>query len=741
MEWTIEDLLKDKGATLEAKEPAKKKPAKKKAPATPVKKPTKKVEHKVGMVIVSAEGSGDYLTLAEAIEQAPPGHLIRVLPGIYREHLILERAVQIVGDDKMEVIVETEGNPGILIRHSDVLLKNLTIVALENPGFAIEISQGDARLETCEITSGLGSGLWIHGEQTDPTILDCRLQECVAEGILVSEDAQGTIESCEIAAGEIGLAVRDGGDPLVQYCRIQDSRVGVSCQAGLGSFEQCRVSKNDTGFHLRGVTHSVVSECKVYGNRDGFRIESNWQGEIEDCQIEQNRRFGIWIEQSRPDLRRNRIRANMTGILLHQCEGSVQEGRVTEQRGHGIIITGKGRPQIAAIEIADNGLAGIVTSLGANPRVGGGTKIHANDSGILSLRLGSGQFEECEIYENKGPGVWVLAGGRPSISERTLIRDNASQGVLVEKGGGGHFSGPVTGNGTYGFEIEPGANPTLFYDFLPKHVHDNGLGNRYDRLQVSHPRFVSPRPAPAGQELDLDAAEIATEEEIQSPRFYATWEWTFPISFRESQAGALQALGFFLQKVLEPFVTGALHVLPGSIKTELRLGLVEGALQVSDLELEGVAQRILEENAMPRVFQDCLDAMQPYLEEGTERPYAEFIRQLGDEEARFKATVVNRILHHLQKQWQHHPPDPSAISVRETPMMEEVPELEKIPEASSRSAAMPQKENQEPAELSLIPVRLLAGEGEDLAERRKRAEKFLKKEKEKDKDKGKTREE
>ncbi len=399
----------------------------------------------------------------------------------------------------------------------------------------------------------------------------------------------------------------------------------------------------------------------------------------------------------------------------------------------------RARPQIAAVEIAGNGLAGIVTSHGANPRVGGGTKIHNNDSGILSLRLGSGQFEECEIYENKGPGVWVLAGGRPSISEHTLIRDNASQGVLVETGGGGHFSGLVTGNGTYGFEIEPGANPTLFYDFLPKHVHDNGLGNRYDRLQVSRPRFVSPRPAPAGQEFALEAEEIATEEETGPPRHYAAWAWTFPISFRESQAGALQALGFFLQKMLEPFATGALHVLPGSIKTELRLGLTEGTLQVSDLELEGVAQRVLEENAMPRVFQDCLDAMQPYLEQGTERPYAEFIRQLGDEEARFKATVVNRILHHLQKQWQHSPPDPSVVSLQEAPEMEEPTEPKKIPEASTRPVPVPVIESPESAEPSPIPVRLLAAEGEDLAERRKRAEKFGKKEKEKDK--GKTRQE
>src|SRR5450756_1752888 len=107
MEWTIEDLLKDKGATLEAKESAEKKPVKKKVPIAPVKKPIKKVEHKVGMVIVSSEGSGDFLTIAEAVEKAPPGHVIRVLPGIYREHLIVERAVQIVGDDTVEVIVET----------------------------------------------------------------------------------------------------------------------------------------------------------------------------------------------------------------------------------------------------------------------------------------------------------------------------------------------------------------------------------------------------------------------------------------------------------------------------------------------------------------------------------------------------------------------------------------------------------------------------------------------------------
>src|SRR5262249_13947629 len=65
-------------------------------------------------IVVCAAGQGHYRTLREALQKAQPGAVIRVRPGLYRESLVLDREVQLLGDGpSADVIVEGDGAPAL----------------------------------------------------------------------------------------------------------------------------------------------------------------------------------------------------------------------------------------------------------------------------------------------------------------------------------------------------------------------------------------------------------------------------------------------------------------------------------------------------------------------------------------------------------------------------------------------------------------------------------------------------
>src|SRR5262249_43761012 len=58
-------------------------------------------------LIVCATGNGHHRTITEALRSAQPGAVVRVRPGLYRESLVLDREVRVVGDGPAsEVVVE-----------------------------------------------------------------------------------------------------------------------------------------------------------------------------------------------------------------------------------------------------------------------------------------------------------------------------------------------------------------------------------------------------------------------------------------------------------------------------------------------------------------------------------------------------------------------------------------------------------------------------------------------------------
>jgi len=70
----------------------------------------------------------DYPTIQEAINAATPGSVIFVGSGIYYEHLVVNKTLELVGEDSANTIIEGNGNGTIITVIADnIVIKNFTI--------------------------------------------------------------------------------------------------------------------------------------------------------------------------------------------------------------------------------------------------------------------------------------------------------------------------------------------------------------------------------------------------------------------------------------------------------------------------------------------------------------------------------------------------------------------------------------------------------------------------------------
>jgi parallel beta-helix repeat protein len=164
---------------------------------------------------VAADGSGDYLRIADAVAAARPDATIRVQPGVYHEHLILDKPVRIIGQGRREAVIRATQSCAVFSTATGAELRNLSILLDANAEFAaVLIGGGNLRVEDCQISSrglscievaagsptvknnlihnGARSGIFVHG--TGAGLYEGNtIRDCAGWGVVVSDAARPTV--------------------------------------------------------------------------------------------------------------------------------------------------------------------------------------------------------------------------------------------------------------------------------------------------------------------------------------------------------------------------------------------------------------------------------------------------------------------------------------------------------------------------------------------------------------------
>jgi len=135
-------------------------------------------------MVIDQSGSGDFVTIGEAIRTSVvPGTLITVKPGIYREALVIDRDVEIVGEgDRARIVVEATDAHAVTVTAHRAVVRNLTVwaVGAEVNSGAVWVAQGRTVIEGCDQTSAIGQVVSITGKDSAPVIRNCEIRLCDA---------------------------------------------------------------------------------------------------------------------------------------------------------------------------------------------------------------------------------------------------------------------------------------------------------------------------------------------------------------------------------------------------------------------------------------------------------------------------------------------------------------------------------------------------------------------------------
>jgi len=267
-------------------------------------------------LIVAKLGEADYRQIQDAIKQAEPQTRIIVRPGFYRESLIIDKELELVGQGQPEdIIIESRYKPCLQIQTEQAVIRGLTLrhqdrfnlqqangmgrlmgEPLLKP-YAIDIAQGHCSLEDCTILSNGIACIYIHGAIANPKIRYCQIQGGARYGIWVNHKGQGFVEHCTLFGHQTGVYILKGSHPTLQQCKIQRMQqdgvfIGSDCQVTLAA---CDISSNGgIGVTIKKDGNAKICQCQINRNQgQGIYIESNGAGPIEACDLSGNR-GGAW---------------------------------------------------------------------------------------------------------------------------------------------------------------------------------------------------------------------------------------------------------------------------------------------------------------------------------------------------------------------------------------------------------------------------------------------------------------
>jgi predicted Ser/Thr protein kinase len=370
-----------------------------------------------GILVVGRSGKGQCMSLRVALRQAEPGTEIQVLPGVYRESLVVDKAVSIIGQGgSAEVIIESSRGPCLSLQVPGIRLGNLLLQGLAPDGApALLAAQGEARVENCGLASECGPAALVAGAGTGPVFRDCTFRGAGAGDVLVRDHAGARLEGCLLEGqGQAGLRVEPGARAELVRCRILGSRgIGVALAPGAQArLEDCQVSGQAAGgVEVEADARAELKACRVQDSGSvGLLVLEHGQAVLDDCELAGHAWAGLHAV------------AGAT-VQLHGC-------RVSGNAGLGASVAGAGLLTLDLCELMENAEPAVLVQQGATVQMKG-CQVHDGRSfGVVCARGGRGVLEGCEIYGNAKTGAKVEAGGS-LLLVRCDLRDGRDTGILL----------------------------------------------------------------------------------------------------------------------------------------------------------------------------------------------------------------------------------------------------------------------------------------------------------------------
>jgi hypothetical protein len=439
--------------------------------------------------------TGEYASLAAALEAAAEGDVLTIAPGTYRENLVVQRSVTLRGPEGSPGSVRIAPVDGVpLTVRASAVVQDLHVEGQDAAAPAVLVEEGTPELLDVRIVTRSAAGIEVRGGAR-PTVRRCTVDNPAGIGIAVVDGGGGVFEECEVvAAGQAGVAVRGGGHPRLERCRVHHaSGTGLSATGESSALEAvgCEVYEvRGSGVQVTARATAHLTDCDVHRTTaDGVTLDTDAVLTLADCRIHdipENavdlrsrsvltltrttvRQFGrnglsVWDPGTRVDANQCEI-FDSTGdypavwvsdgatAVLDSCRvHDVPDALFVLDRGSRADVVDSDLSQVrnTAVSVSDGATAQLDDCRIRDAATGAWFRDHGS----------GGTLNNCTVSGTQ-TGVIVTKGADPTV-ERCTVDSPAEAGFYVSAGGRGSFLNcRVTGSGGYGFHVIDGCRTTL----------------------------------------------------------------------------------------------------------------------------------------------------------------------------------------------------------------------------------------------------------------------------------------
>ncbi|MGW3288120.1 right-handed parallel beta-helix repeat-containing protein [Streptomyces sp. NPDC001002] len=439
--------------------------------------------------------TGEYASLAAALEAAADGDVLTVAPGTYRENLVVQRAVTLRGPEGSPGSVRIAPLDGVpLTVRASAVVQDLHVEGQDAASPALLVEEGTPELTDVRIVTRSAAGIEVRGGAR-PTVRRCTVDNPAGVGIAVLDGGGGVFEECEVvSAGQSGVSVRGGGHPRLERCRIHHaSGSGLAATGENSALEAvgCEIYEvRGSGVQVTGRATAHLTDCDVHRTTgDGVTLDTDAVLTLADCRIHdipENavdlrsrsvltltrttvRQFGrnglsVWDPGTRVDANQCEIfdsTGDYPAVWVSDGATAVLDSCRVHDVPDALFVLDRGsRADVVDSDISQVRNTAVSVSDGATAQLDD-CRIRDAATGAWFRDHGSGgTLNNCTV-DGTQTGVIVTKGADPTI-ERCTVDAPAEAGFYVSAGGRGSFLNcRVTGSGGYGFHVIDGCRATL----------------------------------------------------------------------------------------------------------------------------------------------------------------------------------------------------------------------------------------------------------------------------------------
>ncbi|MEU1335156.1 right-handed parallel beta-helix repeat-containing protein [Streptomyces sp. NPDC005865] len=439
--------------------------------------------------------TGEYASLAAALEVASDGDILTVAAGTYRENLVVQRAVTLRGPESAPGSVRIAPADGVpLTVRASAIVQDLHVEGQDSSAPALLVEDGAPELIGIRVVTRSAAGIEVRGGAR-PTVRRCTVDNPGGIGIAVLDGGGGVFEECEIvAAGQSGVSVRGGAHPRLERCRVHHaSGAGLSVTGEHTGLEAigCEVYEvKGSGVQITGRAAAHLTDCDVHRTTsDGVTLDTDAVLTLADCRIHdipenavdlRSRsvltltrstvsRFGrnglsVWDPGTRVDANQCEIydsTGDYPAVWVSDGATAVLESCRVHDVPDALFVLDRGsRADVVDSDLSQVRNTAVSVSDGATAQLDD-CRIREAATGAWFRDHGSGgTLANCTV-DAVQTGVIVTKGADPTL-ERCTVTSPAEAGFYVSAGGRGSFHGcRVSGSGGYGFHVIDGCRTTL----------------------------------------------------------------------------------------------------------------------------------------------------------------------------------------------------------------------------------------------------------------------------------------